>query len=319
MNPLGALYGAAVRLRNHRYDRGALKSYQLQGPVVSIGNLTVGGSGKTPFLIAVGELLQQRGVAFDVLSRGYRRATQGVALVNPEGSPRNFGDEPLLIARKLRVPVIVGEDRYAAGQFAEQRFGPQLHLLDDGFQHRRLARDFDIVLVTPEDARDSLLPTGRLREPLSSLARANAVVLTNDMPCEGLPIAQQHVWRVRRDIVVPPELTEPCFAFCGIARPDNFFEQLQAAGVVLAGRRSFRDHHAYTASDVRQLLGLRRVYGASAFVITEKDAVNLQSYVAALAPLQVASVRMKLDDTDAALQTLLTAIGRRNSSLHETI
>lgn len=319
MNPLCALYGAAVRLRNHRYDRGALKSYQLQGPVVSIGNLTVGGSGKTPFLIAVGELLQQRGVAFDVLSRGYRRATQGVALVNPEGSPRNFGDEPLLIARKLRVPVIVGEDRYAAGQFAEQRFGPQLHLLDDGFQHRRLARDFDIVLVTPEDARDSLLPTGRLREPLSSLARANAVVLTNDMPCEGLPIAQQHLWRIRRDLSVPPELKAPCFAFCGIARPDNFFEQLQAAGVVLAGRRSFRDHHAYTASDVRQLLGLRRVYGASAFVITEKDAVNLQSYVAALAPLQVASVRMKLDDADVALQTLLTAIGRRNSSLHETI
>lgn len=319
MNPLGALYGAVARLRNDLYDRGALKSYKLQGPVVSIGNLTVGGSGKTPFLIVLGELLQQRGIAFDVLSRGYRRASKGIALVNPEGSPRNFGDEPLLIARKLRVPVIVGEDRYAAGQFAEQRFGPQLHLLDDGFQHRRLARDFDIVLVTDRDARDSLLPTGRLREPLSSLARANAVVLTNDTSGEGLPIARQHLWRVRRDIVVPPELAGGCFAFCGIARPENFFEQLQAAGVELVGKRSFRDHHAYTASDVRQLLGLRRLYGASAFVTTEKDAINLQSHVAALAPLHVASVRMKLEDADAALQTLLAAIGRRNSSLHETI
>ena len=105
---------------------------------MSIGNLTVGGSGKTPFLIALGELLKERGVRFDVLTRGYGRATKGVALVDPEGSPRDFGDEPLLIARKLQVPVVVGEDRYAAGQFAEQKFGAQLHLLDDGFQHRRL-------------------------------------------------------------------------------------------------------------------------------------------------------------------------------------
>ncbi len=96
-----------------------------------------------------------------MLSRGYGRATKGVALVDPAGSPRDFGDEPLLIARKLGVPVIVGEDRYAAGRFAEEKFGPQLHLLDDGFQHRRLARDFDIVLVTPADAKDSLLPAGQ--------------------------------------------------------------------------------------------------------------------------------------------------------------
>ncbi|HLI62951.1 MAG TPA: tetraacyldisaccharide 4'-kinase [Terriglobales bacterium] len=313
MNPLCALYGAVVRSRNVLYDRGALKSYKLQGPVVSIGNLTVGGSGKTPFLIALGELLQQRGVAFDVLSRGYRRASKGIALVDPEGSPRDFGDEPLLIARQLRVPVIVGEDRYAAGQFAEQKFGPQLHLLDDGFQHRRLARDFDIVLVTERDARDSLLPAGRLREPLASLARANAVVLTNDTSGEGLPIAQQHLWRVRREIVVPPDLTGPCFAFCGIARPENFFEQLQAAGVELAGKRSFRDHHAYTASDVRQLLGLRRLHGARGFVTTEKDAVNLQSQVAALAPLHVAPVRVQLENADAALQDLLAMIARRKS------
>ena len=187
MNPLSALYGAIVKARNDLYDRGALKIRRLQGPVVSIGNLTVGGSGKTPFLITLGELLKERGVAFDVLSRGYGRATKGVALVDPEGSPRDFGDEPLLIARKLRVPVIVGEDRYAAGQFAEQKFGTQLHLLDDGFQHRRLARDFDIVLIAPTDAEDLLLPTGRLREPLSSLARADAVVLTNDASHRGRP------------------------------------------------------------------------------------------------------------------------------------
>lgn len=311
MNPLSALYGAIVWARNDCYDRGVLKIRKLQGPVVSIGNVAVGGSGKTPFLIALGGLLKERGVAFDVLSRGYGRATPGVALVDPKGSPRDFGDEPLLIARKLQVPVIVGEDRYAAGQFAEQKFGPQLHLLDDGFQHRRLARDFDIVLITPSDAQDSLLPTGRLREPLSCLSRADAIVLTNNASSHGLPITGQLVWKVRRGIV-PPQTDEPCFAFCGIARPESFFEQLRAAGVMLSGTRSFRDHHAYSDSDVRELLALRAQHGAASFVTTEKDAINLESHGAALAPLHVIPVRMELDDADAALTTLLAAIAARN-------
>ena len=312
MNPLASLYGAIVRARNDLYDRGALRIRKLQGPVVSIGNITVGGSGKTPFLIALGELLKERGVGFDVLSRGYGRATKGVALVDPEGSPRDFGDEPLLIARKLGVPVVVGEDRYAAGQFAEQKFSSQLHLLDDGFQHRRLARDFDIVLITPSDARDSLLPMGRLREPLSSLSRADAVVLTNDASTQGLPVAQQPVWRVRRGVAVPGELKGPCFAFCGIARPENFFEQLRAAGVTLAGTRSFRDHHSYSDGDLHQLLALRAQHGAAAFVTTEKDAINLQSGVAALAPLRVIPVHMELENADVALTAILAAIAARN-------
>lgn len=312
MNPLAELYGAIMRARNDLYDRGTLKIRKLHGPVVSIGNIAVGGTGKTPFLIALGELLKERGVPFDVLSRGYGRATKGVALVDPEGSPRDFGDEPLLIARKLQMPIIVGEDRYAAGQFAEQKFGPQLHLLDDGFQHRRLARDYDIVLITPSDAQDSLLPTGRLREPLSSLSRADAIVLTNDASSQGLPITQQLVWKMRRGIVVPVELKGICFAFCGIARPENFFDQLRAAGVTLAGTRSFRDHHSYTDSDVRQLLALRAQHGAAAFVTTEKDAVNLESRVAALAPLHVIPVHMELDNADAALSALLEAIAARD-------
>ena len=155
-----------MALRNRLYDSGTLRTHKLQGPVVSIGSISAGGAGKTPFLIMLGELLKQRGIAFDVLSRGYGRKTKGVRLVDPQGSPQEFGDEPLLIARKLGVPVIVGEDRYAAGQLAEAKFGPQVHLLDDGFQHRRLARDFDIVLVTRRELRDTLLPSGRLREPL---------------------------------------------------------------------------------------------------------------------------------------------------------
>jgi tetraacyldisaccharide 4'-kinase len=310
VNPLSVLYGAAVRLRNELYDRGMLTVNRIEGPVVSIGNVTVGGSGKTPLLILLGELLQQRGIAFDVLSRGYRRKTQGVAIVDPNGSASDYGDEPLLIARTLGVPVIVGEDRRQAGEMAEATFGPQLHLLDDGFQHRGLARDFDIVLVTPTDARDSLLPSGRLREPIASLARADAVVLTNDTSATALRLQNQLVWRVRRDIV-PPETLEPCFAFCGIARPENFFAQLEAAQVVLAGTRVFRDHHRYTDEDVRELQRLRQQTGAPAFVTTEKDAVNLGAQLQALQPIHVVRVRMKLEEADAALDAILAAIERK--------
>jgi|BarGraIncu00222A_1022003.scaffolds.fasta_scaffold54618_2 tetraacyldisaccharide 4'-kinase len=310
MNPLAALYGAAVRARNELYDRRALTLSHLQGPVVSIGNLTVGGSGKTPFLILLGELLKEHSILFDVLSRGYRRMTTGVVPVDPLGAPREYGDEPLLIARKLGVPVIVGEDRYAAGRLGEEKFGPRLHLLDDGFQHRRLAREFDIVLATSSDARDSLLPTGRLREPLSSLRRADAVVLTNDMPGDGLRLGRQQVWRVTRDIVAP-QTKEPCLAFCGIARPQNFIAQLRAAGVMLAGTRSFRDHHRYSAEDVRQLLRLRKQHGATAFVTTEKDAVNLDGHLEALQPIHVVPVRMRLHNAPAVLQFILATVSER--------
>lgn len=310
MKPLSALYGAAVRLRNELYDRGMGTVNQLRGPVVSIGNLAVGGSGKTPFLILLGELLQRRGIAFDVLSRGYRRKTQGVALVDPNGSASDFGDEPLLIARKLGVHVVVGEDRHQAGEMAEATFGPRLHLLDDGFQHRRLARDFDIVLVTPTDVQDSLLPSGCLREPVASLSRAHAVVLTNNSSAEGLHLRNQFVWRVHRDIV-PPETAEPCFAFCGIARPDNFFAQLKAAQIVLAGTQSFRDHHRYGDADVHELGRLRQQAKASAFVTTEKDAVNLGVHLQALEPIQVVRVRMELENAEAALDAMLAAIAQR--------
>ena len=309
MNPLASLYGAVVSARNNLYDRGTLKVRRLRGPVVSIGNIAVGGSGKTPFLIALGELLQQRGVVFDVLSRGYGRATRGVALVDPEGSPRDFGDEPLLIARKLRVPVIVGEDRFAAGEFAEQRLGARLHLLDDGFQHRRLARDFDIVLLTSTDRRDALLPTGRLREPLSALERANAVVLTNETSRDGLPLRNQAVWRVSRGIA-RPEIKERCFAFCGIARPQNFFADLSAAGITLSGTKAFSDHHAYTKSDVNKLRAAAQRSAAAAFVTTEKDLINLGALASELAPLQVAPVQMRLEDGDALVGAVLTRLGK---------
>jgi tetraacyldisaccharide 4'-kinase len=310
VNPLSALYGAAVRTRNELYDRGTLTLSQLQGPVVSVGNLTVGGSGKTPFLILLGQLLKQHGVLFDVLSRGYRRKTKGLVLVDPHGTAAEFGDEPVLIARQLGVPVIVGEDRFAAGRMAEEKFGPRLHLLDDGFQHRRLARDFDIVLVTSSDPGDSLLPAGRLREPLSSLRRADAVVLTNNMTSDGLGLGPQPVWRITRGVLAP-HTEEPCLAFCGIARPQTFIEQLRTAGIVLAGTRSFHDHHRYSSDDIHQLLRLRKQHGATTFLTTEKDAINLDRHLDALQPIHVVPVKMELHNAPVALEAILSTIRER--------
>jgi tetraacyldisaccharide 4'-kinase len=310
LNPLSAIYGGVVRTRNALYDRGVLRARRLQGAVISVGNLSAGGSGKTPFVLLLGELLQARGIKFDVLSRGYGRRSRGVRLVDPAGLPQEFGDEPLLMARKLQVPVIVGEDRYEAGRFAESKFGPQFHLLDDGFQHRASARDFDIVLVTPQDVGDRLLPAGRLREPLSSLRRADAVVLASGASAESFPIGGKTVWRVRRGIV-PQNVPLRPVVFCGIARPQNFVLQLRAANIEPVAEAFYRDHHAYSEKDIRELIELKQRSEASGFVTTEKDAVNLGSYLSALAPLAVVPVKMELSDAANALDTMLHKIDER--------
>jgi tetraacyldisaccharide 4'-kinase len=310
MNPIARIYGLGVTLRNGLYERGALKQKRLAGPVISIGNLSVGGSGKTPFVLLLGELLKNRGMKFDVLSRGYGRQSRGLAVVDPGGSARDFGDEPLLIARRLGVSVIVGEDRHQAGVLAESKFGPQLHLLDDGFQHRALKRDFDIVLVTPEDARDQLLPAGRLREPLASLTRADVVVLTSGASREAFPVKGKLVWRVRRGIV-PKNVPSRPVVFCGIARPQSFVLQLRTAGIEPAAEAFYSDHHAYSERDIRDLLALREKSEADGFVTTEKDAINLGGRLTVLDPLAVIPVTMELVDAANAVDTMLRVIAER--------
>lgn len=310
MNPLSLIYGLGAKGKNALYDRGIRHPLYLQGPVVSVGNLSVGGSGKTPFILLLGNLLQARGIKFDVLSRGYARSSRGVAIVGPSGSTRDFGDEPLLIARQLGVPVIVGESRYEAGLLAESKFDARLHLLDDGFQHRQLTRDFDIVLLTQRDLQDSLLPIGRLREPLQSLQRADAVVLMDEIDPHAPPLRDQKIWRARRGIAVDGVPLRPVI-FCGIARPEVFMGQLKARGIRPAATRFFPDHHAYTAHHIQELSKLREESGADGFVTTEKDIVNLGELQSALAPLAVARVTLELADADDAMNTILRRIDER--------
>jgi tetraacyldisaccharide 4'-kinase len=307
MNPLTGLYGAATALRNTLYDRRVLSSRRLEQPVISVGNLSVGGSGKTPFVIALGELLQARGIRFDVLSRGYGRKTRGVLVVEPDGSAADFGDEPMLIARRLGVPVIVGESRYDAGRVAEQKFHPQLHILDDGFQHRSLARDFDIVLMTERDFDDRLLPLGRLREPLSSLQRADAIVLPAGLAADLPALRQKPVWRIERELVLPNLPATP-IVFCGIARPQQFFAQVRAAGITPAAEIEFRDHHAYDKRDIERLLAMCGKLGAGGFLTTEKDAVNLGSLQADLQPFAIAALSLTLDHPTDVVDASLAGI-----------
>ncbi len=309
---LSSIFGTGVRSRNALYDRGLLRARQLLGPVVSVGNLSMGGSGKTPFVILLGGLLKDRGIKFDILSRGYGRETTGAAIVDPNGSAREFGDEPVLMARRLAVPVVVGEDRYQAGVLAEEKFGSQWHILDDGFQHRALARDFDIVLLTPEDAHDRLLPRGRMREPLSSLRRADAIVLS-DASAHAFPLEGKQVWQVSRGIL-PKDVPPQPVVFCGIARPQNFFRDLRAAGVEPVAEASYRDHHAYGENDVQELAGLCRAREGGGYVTTEKDAINLGPHLTKLQPLAVVPVCMELSDPPNAVDTLLQVVEERRRS-----
>ena len=307
---LSHIFAAGVGTRNALYARRVLSSRKLAGSVISIGNLSVGGSGKTPFTIALGELLKARNIKFDVLSRGYGRKTKGVLHVDPSGSAHDFGDEPLLIARHLNVPVIVGEDRYQAGLSAEKKFGTQFHLLDDGFQHRALHRDFDIVLVTPDDARDRLLPVGRLRESLSGLKRADAIALMNGAAKESFPADGKLIWQVRRGIELANVPSHPV-AFCGIARPQNFFAQLRTAGVEPIAEAVYKDHYSYTEKDIQELLQVRQQSEADGFITTEKDAINLGPSRAALEPLTVVPVKMKIMDAANVVDTMLQVIEER--------
>jgi tetraacyldisaccharide 4'-kinase len=308
MNPLSAIFGAGVAIRSALYDRRVFQVKKLARPVVSIGNISVGGSGKTPFVIALGELLAERGISFDVLSRGYGRTSTEIVVVDPNGSPAQFGDEPLLIARKLQAPVIVGADRYQAGLLAEQKFSSKLHLLDDGFQHRRLHRDFDIVLLPADDQTGSLLPAGRLREPITASTRADAVVLTDN---QAKPFGVKSIWHARRMIEIPAAAGKT-IAFSGIARPRRFVEGLKSSKFEVAGALTFRDHHRYQQRDIDRLLDLGKQTNADSFITTEKDLINLGTLAAQLHPLITAGLRIELESPQQVVMEIIKTIEQRS-------
>jgi len=308
--PLTPLYRFGLALRERRLAAGREPVRRLRLPVISIGNLSTGGSGKTPLVIALAQALSARGFAVDVLSRGYARRSRQAARVDPAGSADDFGDEPLLIARSAGVPVYVAPERYDAGALAESERdaqSPAVHLLDDAFQHRQLYRKVDILLLSRADLTDRLLPAGNLREPLSALHRASLIAIPADDPALESDLRarswQGPVWRICRRMEIPHH-AGPVLAFCGIARPHQFFSGLESAGVRIAIRRAFPDHHRYTQADLDRLAEQARATGATALLTTEKDAVRLERLNPAL-PILTAGLRVQIDDEAAPLESLL--------------
>ena len=348
--PLVPVYRLALALREVGLSTGLAPVRRLRFPVVSIGSLSAGGAGKTPLTIALAKALTLRGLTVDVLSRGYGRQSRFPARVDPDGAAEEFGDEPLLIARETGVPVYVAAERYDAGLLAEAEqsltgrepeqtaSGPAdsgpvgrgfslgmkpkemtgalapevcIHLLDDGFQHRQLHRDVNILLLDGHDwLEDGLLPAGNLREPLQAARRATAIAIpAHDPKLEAELRAwgwQGPIWRLHRTIDVPA-VKGPVAAFCGIARPEQFFAGLEAAGLHLAARFSFRDHHRYSVNDLNRLVAVARSAGATALITTEKDQVRLGKLSAAFSdslPIKTARLRVEIEDEDEAVEWL---------------
>ncbi len=314
--PLVPFYAAVAGVKNLAYDRGWARQKHLRFPVVSIGNLSVGGSGKTPLTIRLAQLLDERGFTVDVLSRGYGRRSKLMERVNPNGSAEEYGDEPLLIAQAA-VPVFVGADRYRAGVLAETASaGPVIHLLDDGLQHRALARDVDIVVLHRSDFDESLLPAGRLREGFSALARAQIAVMRQedrDLEAELRRRGwRKAVWWMERRVEVPE--MRRVVAFCAIARADEFFSGAAIRGAAVVARRAWRDHHRYSEADLADLIELRRQHEADVFLTTEKDKVRLTPEqlrkLEGAAPVLTAKLRVRLEDEARAVDELCALLPR---------
>ena len=327
--PLVPLYSAALALREVRMQRGWEKTRRLRNPVVSIGNLSTGGSGKTPLTIALAKMLSAKGFNVDVLSRGYGRRTSEALRVDPDGSADDFGDEPLLIAREAGIPVFVAPERYDAGQLAEadncrpdpadknhpeasdSAKRPRVHILDDGFQHRQLARDIDILLMDRDDWHDSLLPAGNLREPVQAGRRADVLAIpANDTAFESDLRAwgwTGPIWRLHRSMQIP-QIDGSVIAFCGIAHPRQFFAGLEASGLHVADRIAFPDHHRYTPADIERLNSSARHNGATAILTTEKDRLRMGKLLP-ISPLHCAGLHTEIRDQSAVLDWLKARLG----------
>lgn len=314
---LGLIYGKIANARNLLFDMGVLRTFDLGARTISVGNITAGGTGKTPLVAYAAEILAARDERVCILTRGYgRRNAKGRILVS-DGSTVFVdasigGDEPVEIARKLigKAIVISDPDRVAAAEWATQNFGVTAFVLDDGFQHRRAKRGVDIVCIDASDpfGGGRMLPAGYLREPAANLRRADIVVITRSDPAgdsTGLrteikslapraAIFESYNSLRQRELIVG----RAAFAFCGIGNPNNFFAMLTKEGAQLVGTRSFRDHHRYSKKDIVAIENEAVNAGAKVLLTTAKDGVKLDSSSFTL-PLVIVEISVELDDPQA--------------------
>ena len=331
------LYGAAMRSRARLFTNGCLAAHRLPCKVVSVGNITLGGTGKTPASLYMARLIHEAGLRVAVVSRGYKGRAEHQGGIVSDGhtlrmTPADAGDEPYLMARHLLplgIPVIVGGDRVRSGRLAVERFATQVLVLDDGFQHMRLRRDLNLVLLDAGQpfGNGHLLPRGALREPLSALARADACLLTrcpqtfiaripdDDGGREGAHLPHDHrhpvfpathapfavEWIADGQVGPQQELppldamaSRPVFAFSGLARNDDFQASLREMGFDLKGWKALADHHAYSREELAAIETLAARQGAELMVTTEKDRVKIDPAWIRQMPLLVVGVRIDL-------------------------
>jgi tetraacyldisaccharide 4'-kinase len=321
---LSTLYAAVARRRRERYARRPDLRRRLRNPVVSVGNLAVGGRGKTPMTACIARMLIEMGERPSILSRGYARRDRrdGVVIVRDSEGVRadldRAGDEPLMLARQLPgVSVLTCADRYLAGRVAEHHLGCTVHVLDDGFQHLQLDRDVDLLIVARDDiARPQTLPSGRLREPLDTLIAADAILAADDNvvvePVEAAP----PIFHIRRHRLAAPDDSESVAALAGIAKPARFFDDLRTAGWALTDTMTFSDHHSYSARDLQRIVQRARAAGARRIVTTEKDFVRLLRFRPFPLPIVSVPLRVEPQPIEPFRDWLSSAI-RSARDLHE--
>jgi tetraacyldisaccharide 4'-kinase len=323
---LSALFGHVAALRVAAYRRGLRRAARLAGPVISVGNLSVGGSGKTPVVAWLAARLHDAGLPVSILSRGYGGSFRGAALVVSDGASVFAkaglgGDEPVMLAAELPgVVVAIGPRRDVVGRAVEARFGRRVHILDDGFQHLRLARDLDLVCLDAADLRGHPLPAGRLREQPAALGRADVLLL--DEPAEA-DLARARALAPRALVLKgtrrtlgffdlqgrPAAAPARPFLLSGIARPERFESSVRDSVGQVVGHRAFRDHHAFDARDLGECVAVARAAAADAIVTTAKDAVRLPEAPAAL-PILVLRIAAFVEDEGLLLERALTVARR---------
>ncbi|MGI9035184.1 MAG: tetraacyldisaccharide 4'-kinase [Pyrinomonadaceae bacterium] len=327
--PFSQLYGAAIRARLKLYEKGFFKSRDLGAPTVSVGNITVGGTGKTPLVARIAEILAERGAKVCILTRGYRRENERDRILVSDGEKiladvEKAGDEPLELAEKLlgKTVLIADANRARAGRWARAKFGITTFILDDAFQHLKVRRDLDIVCIdaTNPFGNGKLLPQGILREPLKNLKRADAVVITRANLAANVSDLKTRIFDLNPNgkIFVSKNKLNPesgiwnlksIAAFCALGNPENFFAQLRQEGFDLVFTKTFPDHHFYAQKDIDALEREARAKGAQCFITTAKDAVKLKNLNFKI-PFLAAKSELFFDD-ETAFREMILKMGRR--------
>ncbi len=351
LEPFSVAYGALARIRLALYQKGVLHTYQVNAPVISVGNITAGGTGKTTLVEWIARVLARDGRRICILTRGYRRASAQRRVIVSDGKTilagaREAGDEARLLAEALadKAAVISDADRLSAACWAMENLGSELFILDDGFQHLRLARNLNIAIVDATNPWGGglMLPAGRLREPLSGLERAECIVVTRADQASGIDSLRRKLDRMsggapifcsrmttsairplgtknlretsesRPDLktMASPDVASPVAAFCAVGNPQSFFANVRNNGHALCYTRAFRDHHPYQQRDVDMLAreSIRR--GARALLTTAKDAVKLRSLRFDL-PCYVVEIEIEIENEHDLLAMIHAAANRR--------